>query len=169
MPASNFLKLNNGVITEEAPATAGGGGNENKIPALDGSGRLPTTMMPTGIGADTQNVTASENLSAGDLVNVYDDTGTAKVRKADASTSGKEAHGFVLAAVTSGNPASVYFEGTNDQLSTLTAGRLFLSATTPGAVTSTPPSSSGQVVQMVGLAVSATTMNFEAGSAIVLA
>jgi hypothetical protein len=71
--------------------------------------------MPTGIGADTASITASEALAAGDLVNIYDSTG-AKCRKADASTSGKEAHGFVLAAVESAASATVYFEGSNTQV-----------------------------------------------------
>lgn len=141
----------------------------NKIVKLDGTGKLDSTVLPTGIGADTQLVLASENLAAGDLVNIYNDAGTAKCRKADASTTGKEAHGFVLAAVSSAANATIYFEGTNTQMTGLTPGVQFLSPTTAGRTTSTAPSTAGQVAQVVGFATSATAMNFQSRAPIVLA
>ena len=52
--------------------------------------------VASGGGADTGTVTTSEALAAGDLVNIWNSSG-AKARKADATTAGKEAHGFVLA------------------------------------------------------------------------
>lgn len=169
MPGEKFLKHNgSGGFTEVVATQTGGAGNENKIPALNSAGRWDETMMPTGIGADTQLIEASEALSAGDLVNIWNDGGTPKVRKADATSAGKEAMGFVLAAVTSGNDATVYFEGNNEQVSGLTAGRLYL-ATTAGAVTNTAPSGTGNVVQRVGFATAAASMNFDAGPAVVLA
>lgn len=169
MAGEKFLKHNgSGGFTETEATQAGGAGNEDKIPALDAAGRLPVSMMPTGIGADTQTIEASENLSAGDKVNIWNDGGTPKVRKADATTAGKEAHGFVIAAVTSGNNATVYFEGNNEQVSGLTAGPVYL-ATTAGGVTNTPPSASGNVVQRVGFATAAGSVNFDAGPVVVLA
>ena len=125
--------------------------------------------MPVGIGADSKILPASENLAAGDLVNVWTDTGTAKARKADATVAGKEANGFVLAAVTLGQNATVYFDGTNTQLSGLTPGAVYYLSTTAGGVTTTPPSGSGNVVQRVGRAVSATELTFEPGEPITLA
>jgi len=196
MAAHKFLKNNAGVITEEsAVATSAGAGDEGKLPALgatgvldasivnskttsagagdsgklaalDATGKLDTSFMPTGIGADTSVVTASEALAAGDLVNVYDATG-AKCRKADASTAGKEAHGFVLAVVENGAPATVYFEGGNTQVTGLTPGKQYLS-TTPGLCAATAPSASGNVVQRVGIATSATVLNFQYLDPIVL-
>ena len=120
-----------------------------------------------GGGADTGTVTTSEALAAGDLVNIWNSSG-AKARKADATTAGKEAHGFVLAAFGSGVPATVYFEGTNTAVTGLTPGPQFLN-TTAGAASSTAPSGSGNVVQRVGVAVSATAFNFQLNSPIVLA
>ena len=117
-------------------------------------------------GADTATIT-SEALAAGDLVNIWN-SGGAKARKADATTAGKEAHGFVLAAFGSGVPAAVYFEGTNTAVTGLTPGPQFLN-TTAGAASSTAPSGSGNVVQRVGVAVSATAFNFQLNSPIVLA
>jgi hypothetical protein len=165
---AKYLSNNAGTITEVQPvSTSAGAGDAGKIAQLDGSGRFDTSMMPVGLGADTASITASEALAAGDLVNVWNSTG-AKVRKADASTSGKEAHGFVLSAVSSSASATVYFEGTNTQVTGLTPGVQFLSASTPGLATVTAPSGSGQVVQRVGFATAATALNFQSQPPIVL-
>lgn len=166
--ADKYIYNNAGVLTErEGLVTSAGAGDAGKIPALDAAGKLDTSVMPTGIGADTALIQASENLAAGDLVNVHN-SGGARVRKADATTSGKEAHGFVLSAVTSGNNATVYFEGSNTQVTGLTPGPQYLS-TTAGLATGTAPSGSGNVVQRVGVATAAAVLNFEAQSPIVLA
>ena len=145
-----------------------GAADAGKTLLLDASGRIASTAMPVGIGADTASLPASEALTAGDLVNIWNDGGTAKVRRADASMQGKEAHGFVLAAVGAGAQATVYFEGTNTQASGLTPGAMFLSATA-GKATATAPSAAGQVVQRVGFATSATSLNFQAGEPVTLA
>lgn len=164
---AKYLANSAGTITEVQPvASSAGAGDAGKIAQLDGTGRFDSSMMPVGLGADTASITASEALAAGDLVNVWNSTG-AKVRKADASTSGKEAHGFVLAAVSSSASATVYFEGSNTQVTGLTAGVQFLS-TTPGQATATAPSGSGQVVQRVGFATAATALNFQSQPPIVL-
>ncbi|MGY1946548.1 hypothetical protein [Nocardia asiatica] len=166
--ADKYLYNNAGTLTERAAiTTSAGAGDSGKIPGLDANGRLDNSFMPVGIGADTATIAASEALSAGDLVNIWNSSG-AKVRKADATTAGKEAHGFVLAAVSNGANATVYFEGTDTGVSGLTAGVQYLS-TTPGTATSTAPSGSGNVVQRVGFATAATALNFDAGTPIVLA
>lgn len=197
MAVRKYLKNNAGTLTEEAavnssagagdegkiPAlnasgvlaasivnsvgTSAGAGDSGKLPSLDGSGRLDNSFMPVGIGADTAAIATSETLAAGDFVNIWDSTG-AKVRKADATTVGKEAHGFVLSAFTHPTTATVYFEGTNTAVSGKTPGVQFLQ-TTAGTSGSTAPSSSGNVVQKLGVATSATTINFEPQQPIVLA
>jgi hypothetical protein len=98
--ANKYIAMVAGLLTEVAAlVTSAGAGDAGKIVALDSSGKLDTSLMPTGVGADTQAIATSESLAAGDLVNVFNSTG-AKVRKADSSVSGKEAHGFVLAVFT---------------------------------------------------------------------
>lgn len=196
---TKFIKNNAGVLTEEAALTTTAGGTDaqrvpalnangildpgilnavdtsagaadtGKIAKLDGSGKLSSTMMPTGVGADTVSVVSSENLAAGDLVNIYNNGGTGNCRKADASVAGKEAHGFVLAATTSPAAAIVYFEGTNTQMTGLTPGRQYLSATVAGKTAGTAPTGASQVVQLVGFATSTTSMNFQSGTPVVLA
>ena len=168
MAAKKFLRLVNGVLTEIfGVQTSAGAANAGDLVALDDTGRISNDMMPVGIGADTATITASETLAAGDWVNVWNDSG-AKVRKADATTAGKEAHGFVLTAVTSGNPATVYFEGTNTQVTGQTPGPVYLQ-TTAGAGGATIPNASGNVVQSIGVAVSATAVNFERSVPVTLA
>lgn len=168
MAAKKFLRLVNNLVTEVLGIqTSAGAANAGDIVALDDSGRIDNSMMPVGIGADTAVIAASEALAAGDWVNVWNSTG-AKVRKADATTSGKEAHGFVLAAVTSGANATVYFEGTNTQVTAQIPGPVFLQ-TTAGTGGATAPSASGNVVQRLGVAVSTTAVNFEGGVPVVLA
>ena len=169
MAAKKFLRLIGGVITEVfGVQTSAGAGNAGDLVSLDDTGRIDNSMMPVGIGADTAVIDASEGLAAGDWINVWNDGGAAKVRKADATTAGKEVNGFVLAAVTSGNPATVYFEGTNTQVSGQTPGPVYLQ-TTAGTGGSTIPSASGNVVQQIGVAVSATAVNFERNTPVVLA
>lgn len=168
MAAKKFIRLIGGVLTEVfGVQTSAGAGNAGDLVALDDTGRIDNTMMPVGIGADTKSITASEALASGDWVNVWNSTG-AKVRKADATTAGKEADGFVLAAVANGATALVYFEGTNTQVSGQTPGAVFLQ-TTAGTGGATVPSASGNVVQRLGVAVSATEVNFERGTPVTLA
>jgi hypothetical protein len=167
---TDYLTQENGrLVGKIAAATSGGAPDAGKVPKLDAGGKLDTTMMPTGFGDEVQSVPASEALSAGDYVNIWNDGGTARVRKAVATSVATRAHGFVLASVTSGTAAAVYFEGTNTSISGATPGDLFLSATTPGGFSSTAPTASAQIVQLIGLATSATTANFESGQTITLA
>lgn len=169
MPAKKILRLVGGVITEVLGIqTSAGAANAGDIPALDDTGRLDASMMPVGIGADVANLSASEALAAGDFVNVWSDAGTAKVRKADATVAGKDAHGFVLAAVANGATATVYFEGTNTQVTGQVAGNVYLQ-TTAGKSGATVPSTAGNVVQQVGIATGTTSVNFERGAPITLA
>jgi hypothetical protein len=151
-----------------ATVTSAGAGDSGKTPALDSTGRLDTSVMPVGIGAETGSIVASEDLDDGDFVNVWNNSGTPNVQKADAAT-GKEAHGFVLAAVTSGDPATVYFEGSNTHLTGLTAGPVFLSTSTPGGTQSSAPTGSGQISQRLGTAFAATSLTFEPQPVIVVA
>lgn len=169
MAAKKFLRLIGGVLTEVfGVQTSAGAANAGDVVSLDDTGRIDASMMPVGIGADTKIMVASEALAAGNWVNVWSDAGAFKVRKADATVAGKEVDGFVLAAVSSGANATVYFEGTNNQVTGQTPGAVYLQ-TTAGSGGSTVPSATGNVVQRIGAAVSATEVNFERGAPVTLA
>lgn len=129
--------------------------------ADSGTGDVEINATGGVIGTDFD---ASENLEAGDLVNIWNDSGTPKARLADANAT-KQADGYVLADVASGDPATVYSQGMNDQLSGMTGGiEQYLSASVPGGVTATPPTGSGNLVQRVGKAFNATTLDFKKGT-----
>lgn len=162
MAAKSFLRIIAGVVTQVfGVQSSAGAANAGDIVSLDESGRIDNSMMPVGIGADTKALPASEALAAGDKINIWSDAGVARMRKADATSPGKQADGFVIAAVSSGATGTAYFEGTNTQLSGLTPGAAYYLSTTAGGVTTTPPSTTGQVVQYLGKALSATELSFE--------
>lgn len=171
--ADKVLQIVNNRKTEvEATVVSTGVAEAGDVVALNAQGRLDESVMPPGIGADVAVIEASESLDAGDFVNIFDDSGTPKVRKADASAAnaGEIAHGFVLDSVASAANATVYFEGTNDQLSGLTPGVSYvLSHTTPGGVVAlaSGTTTAGHSLQYVGKAVSATAINVEVGEPVI--
>jgi hypothetical protein len=161
MAGNKFLTNSSGTITEvHGTQTSTGVSNANQIPALTANGLLDISLMPTGIGPDTASLTASEALASGAFVNVWNNSGVFAVRNADGSTTGKEAHGFVLTSVASAGTATVYFNGTNNAVTGATPGVQYLSDSAVGSFTSTPPSTAGHTVQRIGLATSATSINF---------
>lgn len=157
-----------GGMAEVAPTVVSpGAAAAGQAVGLDPTGKLDASVLPVGIGPSTAILTASEALSAGALVNVWSNAGVFSARNADNSATGKEAHGFVVAAAAAGAPATVYFADLNNQLSALTPGIQFLGPA--GTVVGTAPIGTGKVVQRVGLAVSATTLDFEPMPPILLA
>lgn len=159
MSSNKFLTIIDGVRSlVTAIASSAGVGDANKIVMTDSAGRLDSTLMPVGIGADTFTATATEALAAGNFVNVYDNAGTPNVRKADAS-NGRDANGFVLAAVSNAATATIYRLGTNNQLTGLTAGvTYYLSGTTAGEVAAIAPVSG--IIQELGTASGANSLSF---------
>lgn len=165
-----FLTEESGRIKQEQGVnTSAGAGDADKLARLDASGRWSSTMLPVGVGVDVRSIQASENIAAGDFVNIHNSVGL-RVRRADATASGKEANGFVLAGILSGASGDVYsLDGVNSQVTGRTIGaRQYLSAATPGGVVETPPSASGNVVQYLGMAVSATEIIVESYDGIIL-
>lgn len=167
--ADKVLQLVNNLPTEvEATVVSTGAPQACDLVALDANGRLDVSVLPTGIGADVAVIEASEALAAGDYVNIYNNAGTPNVRKADASAANAAeiAHGFVIDNVTSGANATVYFEGTNDDLTSLVPGTTYaLSSTVPGGVVAlgSATSTAGHSLQILGVAISATAINTEIG------
>lgn len=173
--AQKIPALNAGGVLDptllNAKNASAGAGDAGKVPLLNAQGQFDQTFMPPGVAADVGLIVASEALAAGDLVNIYSNVGAANCRKADGSTTGKEANGFVLAAVGAAATATVYFEGLNNQCTGLTPGTQFLSGATPGK--SVPvgsiPTGAGKINQVVGFAYSTTAMNFSYNPPITLA
>lgn len=167
IPALNASGVLDQSIVNAVTASAGAA-DSGKVAALDAAGRLAANMMPVGITPETASLVTSENLAAGDFVNIWNNASVATARKADATTAGKEAHGFVLAATTSPAAATVYLEGSNTAVTGKTPGVQYLQ-TTAGTAGTTVPSLTGNVVQRLGVATSATSINFEPAQPITLA
>jgi hypothetical protein len=105
---------------------------------------------------------ASESLAAGDWINIS----ASFVRKASSTDTTKQCHGFVITAVSSGSAATIYYNGVNPALSGLTVGaRYFLSAS--GAESVNAPTTTGQLSQEVGVAISTTAILTNIGPAII--
>lgn len=103
------------------------------------------------------SLVASTNLVAPALVHIAADFTIAYASAA----SNLPADGVILANVAMGVAGTVYLGGVINGLSALTGGELFLSASSPGGWTATPPTvGSGHYVQSVGFAISATSAFF---------
>lgn len=167
MAAPKFLQAIAGVVTSVTAAVVGGAGSANQVPALNNAGVFDISMMPAGIGADVVTATASEALSAGALVNLWSNSGALGARNADSSAAagGKKISGFVLAAVASGDTASVYRSGQNSALTGLTPGADYWLGTA-GAVTTAPDTASGHTTQFAGTATAAGVLDVQPGAPI---
>ena len=158
MAGDPYLKVgSDGKAAEQrAVQTSAGAGNAGNIPALDSTGRLDSTMMPAGIVPETITFTASENLSAGDYVNLHLST-TLKGRKAD-NSNGRQADGFVLASVTSGASGTLYTDGSNTGVTSLTIATRYFLGTSGGVTATVPAAGAGVIIQPLGIAKSATEL-----------
>lgn len=139
-------------------ATSAGVADADKIARTGADGKFDSSLLPDGLVLE-QSLPASENLSARDLVNIWDDSGTVRVRKADNTDGSKPADGYVASAVTSGNTATVKKFGRVTGFSGLTRATKYYLGTN-GGITTTAPSSSGNAIQPVGTSESDTVMVF---------
>lgn len=141
-----------------------GAGDSDKVIQTDASGKIDITFLPD---SDAKSYATSEDVVAGDLVNLHESTGT-KARKANASLGvAGRAMGYVKVGVTSPAVVTVYRDGVNITSGMTTGNRQFLSGTTAGLRTETPPTTAGHIAQWVGDAESATEMAYETGEPII--
>ncbi len=107
---------------------------------------------------DSYFIESSQDIESGRFVNVFDDNGIKKIRKADRML-GYEAHGYILEAVNIGVAVKVYFEGNNDQASFFGDGVVFLGEEGFGSAVH----GNGAIAQKIGVATSDNNINFEPG------
>ncbi len=150
MPTQKPILFNEatGGFDEVTPMTvSAGAADAGKMFVPDASGKWDESLIPNTDGA--RAFAASEALSAGDFVNVFDDNGTPKLRKADASSIATRAHGFVKAAASEGETVKFYESGVNAGLTGLTVGAVyFLSDAAAGEPVATAPTTAGHIAQV---------------------
>lgn len=150
-----------GVTQQLTPNTSSAGAADaGKLVALDNTGKIDSTMIPTAAG-NSRAVPASEALAAGAFVNLFSNAGALGVRNADNSNN-RPANGYVTAAVASGAQATVYdIDGINSGLTGLTIGTTYYLGTGGGTI-ATPldatSAATGLIDQRLGIAVSATEL-----------
>lgn len=123
---------------------------------------VPDTDVNLGdIPQNSATLTASQAVAAGEFGTIHNDGGTAKIRAADPGETDNCAACYVPASIASGNTGTVQFPGQIiTGLSGLTPGPVYLS-TTPGGTATTPPASARKAIQLLGYALSATSMRFQ--------
>jgi len=157
-----YITNSGGDLKEERAVRVGAGaGDVDKLARLNEDGQWDETLLPN---AEVKIKTAFEALGAGDLIHIKSD---GEMELADGSAAGKEVHGFVKTAISAAATGKFYSEGMVPG-ATLTVGATYFLSTTAGEFTVTAPSGSGNVVQKVGVAESATELQFEAQQTIEL-
>lgn len=99
-----------------------------------------------------------ENLDAGNIVNIFNDTGSYRIRNADYRSDLKNAIGYVTTSFSSGSLATVYFDGIIAGLSTVNGEEQFLSSS--GKINNNPPSEGGYYIQYIGNTLSISSIEF---------
>ena len=123
-----------------------------------GTPKAPSYVLP-----------ASEAIAGGELVNAYLNAGVMTVRKANGADPTKFCNGFSLTGIASGATGPIQFAGFNDKV-TVSAGasEVWLSDVTPGAFTTTAPTTTGHLLQTVGTAVLGLGLAFAQGTYTIL-
>lgn len=151
-----------------ANGSTGAQGNTGNTGANGSTGAQGNTG-PTGANGTTGatgsvptiSFTASEIIAAGQLVNLYDNAGTLNVRLADNTVEGKECFGYATVGGATGASVTILSAPGSviTGLSGLSTGaRYFLGGT--GTVTSTVPTTTGNVIQYIGIALTTSTLLF---------
>jgi uncharacterized protein YaiE (UPF0345 family) len=140
--------------------TSAGAADAGKIPALDATGKFDISLLPTGIGANSVVVPASEAIGAGKFVNLWSDGGVLSMRLAD-NSSGREAWGYVTSAVTLAATGTAFRLNTvNANMTGLTPGSDYWLGIAGGAIAAAldPVTDAGKLDQYLGKAKSATEL-----------
>lgn len=109
------------------------------------------------------SVTATETIAAASFVNFVNEAGALKAQLADATDGTKPCDGYATAAIADAAAGTVIV-GRGQVLTGLTGltiGADYYLSETAGAITSTPPSTVGNLVQYIGKALSATTLLYD--------
>lgn len=158
--ADRYIAITEDGLDEVQGTVTGGTATQaGDLVALDATGHIDPSLLPAEMETGGFTATAAENLTAGDLVAINNTGGLVRA----VATNPRPAVGFVTEGFASGATATFFTTGANAYLTGLTVHRIYyLSSTTPGAVSLTPPEAgSDEYWQEIGVAFSATTLNFK--------
>lgn len=167
MAANKYLSISGDHQLEVlATVVSAGVGNANQIVALDATGHLDPSVLPSGITPDQLLGTSNGSITAKDIC--YVETAGTITRASAASGTPHAGLGWALTSVATGAPITIQLQGIIAGLSGLTPGaRYFLSNVTPGGIIigSSAPAATGELWQYIGTALTATTLQFEPDTA----
>lgn len=148
----DFLDAHPGGVTIASESEARAGTNDTRMMTpLKTKQAIDEFASQAGIATE-----AGEDLTAGDFVYIYGDAGVTKSMKA--SPDGEHTIGFVLESVLAGESVSVISVGVNPNLSGLTPGTRYYLGASGGVTTSQPDARSGDLFQLLGMAISSTSL-----------
>lgn len=160
LPAGDTVDVPTG-----ATGNTGGTGNTGNTGGTGGTGGTGATGNTGNTGATgsvpTFTFNATNPIAASQLVNLNVVSGTLEVRLADNTAEGKECYGYATVGGATGDPITVLSAPGSviTGLSGLSTGvRYYLGGT--GAVTSTVPTTTGNVIQYIGIALTTSTLLF---------
>ena len=97
---------------------------------------------------------ATENIAAGAFINIYNVSGSTRIRNASALDPLKFANGFAPSAISTSASGLVQLSGLNTAITVTTpASEVWLSDSTPGAFATAAPTASGSIIQSLGPAI----------------
>jgi hypothetical protein len=107
--------------------------------------------------------TASVAIARGQIINLFDNAGVLQARLAQANSATTRAHGVANEAAAPGAQFEMYWRrGCIDSIGGMTLGsEYYLSPTVAGAIQTTRPTVVGQIIQHMGLALSANTLQLD--------
>lgn len=154
-----FIQLYNAIgILQQAVDTYTG----NTPARADNSQQNQTPEQTILVGnTSTMWATASINISAGFLVNLVNAGGVTEVQYANAISAAAPCHGISMAAASAGNKIQVLLLGLFNFGGSVTPGQMYyLSSSVAGGLSTTRPSTSGNIVQAVGYGVDTNSIFF---------
>lgn len=127
---------------------------------------ITASAVVPGSGAKIERGTAGAAIAAGELV--YQDAAannTFKLADADSATSGvRQLYGMALNSAAAGQPLAVQYGGAVTMNAALTAGEIYVLSSTAGKMAPEGDLSTGEYVGIVGVALSATSLQLHIGN-----
>jgi len=165
MATATFTKYETGgsLSVQTTIDASAGAGDAGKIPSTKADGTLDESLLPA--SAKPVSLTGTFGATVGNSKVIYTDPADQKVKVATNTGLGTKAEGFVITGGATDAAATYYQRGRMTGLTGLTAGKTYYLGA-DGAVTDTEPTAG--VAQIVGIAASATEMDVQIGTAVLV-